>query len=188
MLLLLLKSIPALLPFLSEIVNGSQRKVGERRPKNKLAPWLILSLFINLVYMVYGFNWVATNNDHVRKLTLENDRLEQQMGGISDLRAELSDNKKKVRAQAETIDGLEDQLEDTTKTLGEVTTKYATQKTDLETQTMKVLSLEAQYNALLGRYELERKKHSQPAPVHVQKKQLSKKSSDALRHLMGEEQ
>lgn len=108
MFLLLLKSLPALVPFIAEIIKQkSNGGTPDRRAKNPLVPWLVITVFLLLSSLAYGISFMSEHNALERKLTLENAKLLQDYQGekaeTSDLREEKSFLKRQVLEKDATI-------------------------------------------------------------------------------------
>lgn len=93
--LLLLKSLPALVPFIAEIIKQkSNGGVPDRRAKNPLVPWLVITVFLLLSSLAYGISFMSDHSALERKLTLENAKLLQDYQGeqaeTADLREQVS--------------------------------------------------------------------------------------------------
>lgn len=90
MFLLLLKSMPALVPFIAEIIKQKGAgTVSDRRAKNPLVPWLVITSFLLLSTLAYGLSFVSEHSAIERKLTLENAKVTQDYDGAKALEADL---------------------------------------------------------------------------------------------------
>lgn len=108
MFLLLLKSLPALVPFIAEIIKQkSSGGVTDRRAKNPLVPWLVITVFLLLSCLAYGISFMSEHNTIERKLTLENAKLAQDYAGekavLVDVREEASFLKRQIRTKDEEL-------------------------------------------------------------------------------------
>lgn len=191
--LLLLKSLPALVPFIAEIIKQkSNGGVTDRRAKNPLVPWLVITVFLLLSCMAYGISFMSEHNAIERKLTLENAKLAQDYAGekaeIIDLREEVSFLKRQIRLKDEELGNLHGtnreltgRLTDKTEKLAELDKTMQAFRSDFEKATTEVRE------AREARAELEKRLatflENPPKQKRVKQPTVSKTALTALESL-----
>lgn len=128
MFLLLLKSLPALVPFIAEIIKQkSNGGVPDRRAKNPLVPWLVITVFLLLSSLAYGITFMSEHSALERKLTLENAKLLQDYQGekaeTADLREQSSFLKRQLLEKDELLGSLRSDKRDLSNQISTLNTR-----------------------------------------------------------------
>lgn len=189
MFLLLLKSLPALVPFIAEIIKQkSNGGVPDRRAKNPLVPWLVITVFLLLSCLAYGISFMSEHNTIERKLTLENAKLVQDYQGEKDETDDLREEKSFLKRQVLEKDASISTLQATNRELtGQITALDERLK---EISKDLSVAIEDARTARVAREELEGRlekllenQPKAPAPVVVHQSKVSKTALSALETL-----
>lgn len=189
MFLLLLKSLPALVPFIAEIIKQkSNGGVPDRRAKNPLVPWLVITVFLLLSCLAYGISFMSEHNTIERKLTLENAKLLQDYQGekaeTDDLREEKSFLKRQVLEKDASISTLQATNRELTGQITALDERLKEISKDLSVAIEDARTARVAREELEGRLEkLLENQPKAPAPVVVHQSKVSKTALSALETL-----
>lgn len=189
MFLLLLKSLPALVPFIAEIIKQkSNGGVPDRRAKNPLVPWLVITVFLLLSCLAYGISFMSEHSTIERKLTLENAKLLQDYQGekaeTDDLREEKSFLKRQVLEKDASLSTLQATNRELTGQITALDERLKKISEDLSVAIEDARTARVAREELEGRLEkLLENQPKAPAPVVVHQSKVSKTALSALETL-----
>lgn len=189
MFLLLLKSLPALVPFIAEIIKQkSSGGVTDRRAKNPLVPWLVITVFLLLSCLAYGISFMSEHNTIERKLTLENAKLlqdyQREKAETVDLREEKSFLKRQVLEKDASLSTMQATNRELTGQITALDERLKKISEDLSVAIEDARTARVAREELEGRLEklLENQPKARP-PVVVHQSKVSKTALSALETL-----
>ena len=130
---LMFKTILALFPFIREIVNSSQQGPRDRRTKNPLTPWLVITIVYILASTTSAGTYIIQLLDKERKYTLENTKFSHQIKLSEAVTDENLELKKQIRDLHTELEEAEDDCASTKRRNEELVSESGQLRAELST-------------------------------------------------------